>query len=71
LAVESRPTPSAVEVIFRRGDFLPISVTKPLLEMHRAGAVGDPGFWVIHKTPPKAGDEPRDRTAGSVEISRQ
>jgi len=36
-ATESRPKPKAAEVIFRRGDPLPISVTKALREMIERG----------------------------------
>ena len=37
LAIEWWPTPKAVEVIFLKGEGLPISEMSPLRKMHRAG----------------------------------
>ncbi len=56
-SLSNRVSANAVnaEVIFRRGDLLPISVTKPLREMHRAGAIGSRSAHGGRNAPPKAG----------------
>ncbi|RLE31232.1 MAG: hypothetical protein DRJ61_11625 [Acidobacteria bacterium] len=48
--------PQAAEVVSRRGDTLPIPETKPLREMHRAGAIGRCCIFGYLQATPKAGD---------------